>query len=238
MRRRWTEAERETLRCSYATVAASELAMRLDRSVSSVYQEALKLGLQKVQHVKTGLAFRAELRRLHALGFSDAEAAGELGCERHTVGDWRRRLGLCSNARSERVRAKVRATTARQVAEAGVASLGEIRALAFRQFAAESGWPEDLRPRAVQILDLLAIRGPMTRREIAEAIGMPWKGSRKSLTSNDAEGSYLAHLMARGLVVSLGRVVRGVGSGKSVQLYSLALTAERSVGDGIATETG
>lgn len=100
--------------------------------------------------------------------------------------------------------------------------MAEVRRLAFNQFAERHGWPSDLRPRAVQILDLLYQYGPKTRRQIVEATGMPWLGSRKSLHSNDPEGSYLAHLVARGLVVRSIKVVKGRGKGGSCDLYSIA----------------
>jgi hypothetical protein len=67
----------------------------------------------------------------------------------------------------------------------------------------------------------------MTRPQIAEAVGMPWKGSRASLRSNDPEGSYLAHLIARGLVVDLGRLVKEGGQGRNRHLYSLAIDVEK-----------
>lgn len=76
-------------------------------------------------------------------------------------------------------------------------------------------------------------RGPMTRLELAEAIGMAWKGSRKSLAGNGPGGSYLPTLMRRGLVVSLGRIVqtgpKGKRKGRNVHLYSLPLTIQRRV---------
>jgi DNA-binding IclR family transcriptional regulator len=95
--------------------------------------------------------------------------------------------------------------------------------VAYKAFAKESGWPDDLRPRAVQILNLLASHGmPLTRKQIAEKIGMPWKGSRKSLHSNDKEGSYLANLQARGLVIKLGKIANtNCGRGSGVSLYTL-----------------
>lgn len=104
--------------------------------------------------------------------------------------------------------------------------------MAFRRYAASSGWPEDLAPREVHILEVLSASDPMTRPEIARAIGMPWIGSRRSLKGNTPGGSYLASLMRRGLVASLGRVVRGQGRGHSLHLYTLAIDAERSATGG------
>jgi hypothetical protein len=143
------------------------------------------------------------------------------------VSHHRQALGLPSNATHPRRRARVAERTRRQVAEAGVASLAEVRVLAFRKFAVLSGWPGDLTPRQVLILEALDARGPLTRPEIAEAIGMPWKGSRKSLVGNVPGGSYLAHLIRRGLVTNLGRIVRQSGQGRSIHLYTLAIIAER-----------
>jgi hypothetical protein len=136
-------------------------------------------------------------------------------------------LGLPSNRGGERYRDRVRQKTREQLRKAGVESLANVRTKAFQDWAESCGWPRNLRPRHVEILNLLWEKGPQTRREIAAAIGMPWKGSRKSLVSNDPEGSYLAHLMRRGLVVCLGRLVKGKGKGGSVCVYSLLLTVER-----------
>jgi len=154
--------------------------------------------------------------------------------ERHTVGNWRKRLGLPANTLSVHRRELIREKSAEQLRAAGLTTLAELRAPTFRQRALASGGPADLRPRAVQMLNALWDRGPMTRRELADVLGMPWKGSRKSLVSNDPEGSYLAHLTRRGLVVNLGRVVRGTGSGHSACLYALAFDIERGVTNGTA----
>lgn len=225
--RPWTESELATVRAEYGTTPARELAARLGRSPRAVYQAADRMGLAHQHRTDVTLTWEAELRRLHALGHCDTDIAARLGCERHTASKHRRRLGLVGHARGERTRAKVRATTAEQCRRAGVANLGALRSLVFARRSAEAGWPAGLRPREVDILDALAIRGPLTRREIAGAVGMRWLGSRKSLKCRGGRGSYLADLIAAGLVVSLGRVVSGRGKGGSSQLYSLALDLER-----------
>lgn len=224
----WTDAERRTLTRLYPRMTAAQLARRLGRSVYAVQNEVELLGLAKLaRRTVIDEAFLERLRARNAAGYSDQEIADEAGCMRRTVERWRKRLGLGSNLYSERRRQRARAKTADQCARAGVARLAEIRSQVFRQRVAASGWPADLRPRAAAILDLLAERGPMTRRELCEAMGMNWRGSRASLKSSDPEGSHLAHLMACGLVVALGRIVRPGGRGYNQQLYSLDLTAER-----------
>ena len=182
-------------------------------------------------------ALEVLIRERHAAGCPDTEIGKELGVDRRTVCDWRRSMGLPSVLKTaigdRRYREKVRRKTAEQIELHGVQSLAEVRVLAFRKFARDCGWPEDLRPRAVQILNVLWERGGMTRRQIADAIGMPWKGSRKSLVSNDPEGSYLAHLQARGLVIALYKKIPGgsqgkrKGSGGNVSLYMVSPAAVR-----------
>jgi hypothetical protein len=123
-----------------------------------------------------------------------------------------------------------RAGFQRRLARDGVASLVEIRWRNARAKLAPHGWPEDLRPREVQILDLLWQRGPQTRRQMCVALGLPWKGSRRSLKAHGG-GSYLGALMRRGLVICLGKCVRTAAAvkrrGANVHLYTLALWIER-----------
>lgn len=226
-RRFWTPADSDLVRKNYGGMPAKALAEQLGRTERAIYQHALTIGVRKHKRTKPDAVFQAFVRRLNATGLNDTEVAAQLGCDRHLVSDWRKRLGLADHSRAPHWVARITEGTRRQCARAGVATLAAIRVLAFRQRAKAAGWPEDLRPRAVQILDALAEHGPMTRPEIASAIGLPWIGTRRSLKSNDPEGSYLANLMARGLVVSLGRLVREGGKGRNRHLYSLALDVER-----------
>lgn len=219
-RRRWSEVGSAFLRSHYKRARTATIAACLGRSPGSIHQHADALGLSEPPNC----AIRDNhdtWRRLYELGWSDAEIAKELGVTRESVRNYRERRGFPANGRNERYRRRVAETTRRQAEAAGVTSLSEVRTLAFRRFALDSGWPEDLRPRAVQILNLLYDNGPMTRRQLSDAMGMVWKGSRKSLVSNDPEGSYLAHLVNRGLVVNLGKVVKGKGSGYSVCKYAI-----------------
>lgn len=230
-RRRFTPADVAFLREHYGTMPARELARRLGRSVTVVYQKADKLGLCE-ERKRWDPSLGEQLRRLNAEGNSDTEVARILGFERHTVTRHRKRLGLPDQSYGPQSRASLRAGVRRQLDRLGIASMNQLRVESWRKLARERGWPDEVCGRKVchrhvQILEALWHRGPQTRQQIAEAIGMPWKGSSKSLVSNDKGGSYLAALMRAGLVVSLGRVARGQGRGKSVQLYSLAMDVER-----------
>jgi hypothetical protein len=222
----WSDAEIRVLRRDYRKKRTSDIAAALGRERKQVFNKAFELGLCRKQRIR-----HAELEKLvrekHALGWSDAEIAAAFGCERHTIGIVRKKLGLPASGRGQHYRERVRQKTAEQLAAAGVATLGQLRAKVYAARSQAAGWPAGLRPRAVEILNALWERGPQTRRQLAAAVGMPWHGSRKSLHSNDREGSYVANLMARGLVVKLGRVVKGKGSGHSVCLYSLPMGIER-----------
>jgi hypothetical protein len=222
----WTDEEMALLTELYLQHAAEQIAARLPgRSVKSVQQKINKLGLLKRPRLPQDLV--ESVRRLHAEGLTDAAIARQLDSDRETIHYLRYgRLKLPPNAAAiaEAHRQAVRT----QYARLGIQTVGQLRALSYRRYAAENSWPEDLRPRAVQILNLLAAAGvPLSRRQIADGIGMPWKGSRKSLTSNDQEGSYLAHLAARGLVRVLPRALTVVGQGRghSCHLYVLGSAA-------------
>lgn len=243
-RRKWTAAEVALLKCRYGTCPAEEIAAELRRPLHQVYNAANRHGLATRQR---GLPeeFDEILRVFHDYGWSDSEIA-DFWClsghiiDRRTICDHRKRLRLPSNAFSERRRRRVAEKTREQCRRAGVGSLAEVRRQAFQRFARARGWPDDLAPRCVQMLDAMYEQGPMTRRQLAAAIGMPWKGSRKSLVGNGPGGSYLATLMRRGLVVAQKRAVKqpGKGKGKSVNLYLIPLHVKRGLQHGTQTCAG
>lgn len=233
--RPWTVTELERVRIGYRC-GAGTVAAELRRSIKAVHQAAFKLGITGKKAPRSP-EMDSLIRNLHAQGWSDSEIAAEynrrhpetMPITRHRVGEIRAEFGLGSNRLADRQRDRVRQKTREQLRLAGAASLAEIRAKVFHDVAERNGWPRDLRPRAVQILNALWVHGPMTRRQIARAVGMPWKGSRKSLVSNDPGGSYLAYLIRRGLVVSLGKLAKGKGKGRSAQIYALPLGIERRI---------
>lgn len=222
--RPWTEYELDFVRNTYGRFSADEIGQEIDRSQRAVYQAAFKLGVASRNLTKDARAkLNQQIRRRLAQGWSDAEIAAEAKCSRRWIQDIRRAMGLPASGRNERYRRRVAENTRKQVQAAGVKSLADVRAESFRRFAAEQGWPRDLRPRHVQILNILHQHGPKTRRDLADLMGLDWHGSRASLKSCDSEGSYLAHLMARGLVVSLGKLAKGKGKGHSRCVYTLPL---------------
>jgi hypothetical protein len=249
-RRYWPKDQLRQLRRLYGRVPGPELARRLGVSLKRLHNAAKRHGLTAERFAWTAAAER-RLKELHGQGWSDTEIAREFGCERHTVSACRERLGLPAwygtpgSPWHEHRKTQVRERTAAQLKAAGCASLGELRRKAYRDYARANGWPEDLRPRAVMILNALAAKGPMTREQIAAAVGMPWKGSRKSLVSNDPEGSYLGNLQARGLVCYLHRSAPSgrQGGGRIPGLYMLTVKAlnlikEREKANGSSAQAG
>lgn len=224
--RRYTERELEFVKANHGKMDGREIAKELGIPLGKVHRITQRLGIGR-KFASFGEDFEKFVREKNALGWSDTEIAVKWKCDRHAVSRRRQLMKLPNQAFSQRQREKTAEKTREQCRKAGVKSLAEVRRQAFRKYARKYGWPEDLRPRAVQILQALLIHGPMIRREIAEKIGMPWKGVKKSLVSNDPEGTYLHALVKRGLVICMRRIVRAGGQGQNVSLYSLNPFIER-----------
>lgn len=234
-RKYWTAEEDARLIAAWADVRAGNRTARQvaadfpGRTLCSIRNRAAGLnaaGEQPKRKLPQG--WEQNFRDWHRQGWTDGDIAQQTGiCRRH-ISFLRRSIGLPSNGMSDKRREAVRQKTNQQLAACGCRSIGELRAKKFQEFAVKLGWPADLRVRGVQILELLLREPALTRRQISDMIGMPWKGSRKSLVSNDPEGSYLANLIARGLVIRSPKVYipaeagtgKRKGCGKGVRYYS------------------
>ena len=232
-----TEGERAVIRRHYATKTAKEVGLLIGRSAKSVWFAARAMGLSQPKFIMTAKG-KKTLARLARQGHCNRCIGRALGMGKHarmSVRHWRRRLGLPDVASGGFVAtcspcmAKQRAKLQEQLERHGAKSLVEIRSATFRRRAAELGWPDDLPLPCVRILEALHAIGPMTRRELADAAGFTWRGSRN--TFNAGGTSYLAMLLRRGLIVSLMRAnrVTGEGKGKSTNVYMLALTTSKGV---------
>jgi hypothetical protein len=221
-RRFWTEKDSKYVCRWYLKKDSVQIAKDLNRSLKAVYLQARKLGLTTKRSAKQVQRRRETVRKYHAKGWSDSEIAKIVRLERRTVGEIRLKLGLPSNRGNERHRRRVAATTKIQLKKAGVKSLADIRSQAFKKFIVALGWPPTLSVRAAQIAHSLWKLGPMSRKQIAAVNDFEWKGSRKSLTSSTAGGSYLAELQRAGIVIRLGRVIVRGGRGNNCYLYMIA----------------
>lgn len=222
----WTSKDDAFLKRSYKRKPIAEVAARLFRSISSVYQRANKLALNE-RRDKDEISKRKEkIKSLIGQGLSDSEVASVVKMDRRALTEMRNRMGVSANGRSERYRKRVAEKTKKQCEEAGVKNLAEIRAKRFSEFVQSVGWP-GVSVRSAQIAEALYQRGPMTRKQICEAIGMPWRGSRKSLaTSRVPGGSYMAELQRAGLVVRLESAITHRGKGNHEDLYMIGLDVE------------
>lgn len=114
---------------------------------------------------------RKRVRSMFRDGLSSREMAAVLPLSPRYLRTIQADMGLHGILKHPRQR-KIAAERAKAfLARKGLSSLSEQRRIAHRAFAAAHGWPSDLPPRAVHVLDALYQFGPMTRREIAETIG-------------------------------------------------------------------
>lgn len=238
-RQYWTEAETARLVAAWADVRQGTRTARQvltefpGRTLQSIRARISMINQAgAVPQKKLPDNWQDLFRQWNAEGWTDAEIADETKVTRRYVSFLRKEMGLPANNLSQRRIDRVKAKTRQQVQAAGCGSLAEVRAKRFQQFAVDHGWPADLRIRGVQILELLLIEPALTRREISDRLGLTWKGARESLNSNDPEGSYLANLAARGLVIKSPRVPSGETGkrkrqGKTVCYYSASPLAHQ-----------
>lgn len=229
MARCYTEAELALVRALWPTHTAAQIAEHLHgtrRSAQAVYRLAYVLGLCKQPRHPDELL--THVRELSSAGLPDRLVARQLGLSHDQAKHLRKRLGLPTVPDLEAKRASV----ARQRATLGISTAGQLRSLVHRNYAVENGWPAELRPREVQILNVLAAAGvPLSKLQLCRAIGMPEgqafrSGKRRILlASNSAGGTYTASLARSGLITRLKRALPGRGKGRSYDLYVLGPTA-------------
>lgn len=211
-KRRWTPEEDQQLRASYKKEAAAEIAARLRRTFPAVVQRAAALGLADKYEKRPSKTpqFIARYRRLHARGLSDAEIAVKLGTDRPYLNALRRELGLPDNRCSRHSLSLSRARLKEQLARAGACSFAELRHRRIKALNRSYGLPEDLAPRELQIVLVLA-RGPATKAAICRELGLSYANPQKALNAgNKGFGrNYLSRLQKRGLVARTRMPCRG-----------------------------
>lgn len=228
----WTADEEAYLREHYGHSPSAEIAKHLNRNVGKVYNKALKLGLMKPRNCATDEQIIAAVRELHPKGYVDQEiaevVAKRISCEgvdRHRVGRLRQSLGLPVNKTSPRQRAKVAVATRKQLDNAGLESMAELRRARWDDWKRNLGWPDSLTVRAVQSLEMFYRHGPLTRVQLCQLLGVSSK-KRTAPISNAPGGTVLAELTRAGLISSCVKAVplRGQAKGgktKVVNLYFL-----------------
>jgi hypothetical protein len=163
--------------------------------------------------------FNAFVRDAHALGMSDrviAEKWNEVSAPVVTR----------SCVRSHRVEMELKAwrhstPALRQAVAKRLVRSRAVRLGNRRKKAICAGWPEDLRPREVDILDVIWRNGPMTKREIAAALG------KKMIHSGVNCPDYFGSLQKLGLLVKITRAVQRSGKNRNLSVYLLPLDIRR-----------
>jgi transcriptional regulator len=225
-RRFWTDREDAYMRENYRKQPAAKTAKRLNRSLRSIYQRANTLGLNEQRDQKALAKRKARIKTLHAKGWSDSEIAADIETDRRNVTRLRNTMGIPANGRNARYRKKVVARTKQQLKKAGAKSLADIKRREVQKLANKLGWPDHLSLRSIQIVETLYRHGPMTRRQIAATVGLPWKG-RKTMGNKNVPGqSYMAELQRAGLVIHLPRAISRRGKGNNEGIYMVALEVE------------
>jgi hypothetical protein len=246
----FSEEQEAIIRRDYRRVPSGVIAAAMGKTVAQIYAKASAMGISTPPKIKAP-DFVAFLTARNAAGWSDSEIARVREVDRHAVTHMRRKLGLPFNGFSQWRIDRVRGKTAVQLLLAGVKSLGELRAKVLSERSVKAGWPAGLKSRQVDILNLLWENGPMTREQIGATLGLhkkPKCGKFKSRANGErlywypmhcntpghgADTSYMADLLRRGLIVSLGRIVRHKrpgprgGQGRNTFIYSLSLWLER-----------
>lgn len=215
-RKFWTERELAVLRRHYHSRGAGWCAARLDRSVASVYQAAVKQSVARRRRcMSDDHAIRA-IRRLHPLGWTDTDIARDLArqhkcaVDRHRISRLRRKLRLPDNIWSDRQRRRVAVRTREQLQAAGLSSIGQLRVKAWARWKRSLGWPTSLSVRAVQALEALWAVGPgvpITRLQLCALMGVEPR-TPTSPTSNAKGGTVLAELARAGLIERLARTAK------------------------------
>jgi hypothetical protein len=210
--RAWTADEDEFLRSNVDKMTRYQMAAALDRQ--SVGYRILKLGLQDPRNYISDEE-RESIRQLNSQGLNDTEIGRRLGRHRALISNVRARLGIATNCdRIEQLKA----------ARANRLNGDSLRNEEVRQFARESGWPEDLPLVCIEILNLLATIGPMNSKQLAEHLDIkPTKYGRRhngqsriiaviSFATKSKNGyrsnGAIAYLKNRDLIFEIGKMKR------------------------------
>lgn len=227
----WTKEELKVLVRFYGSRRRMWFAARLpDRTWKEIRAKAEIHGLPRKKlnpaltvRQKTGgrrsAANPESIMPLYLEGESIRAIAKTLRCCPRTVRRKLRGLGLPTaiknrGAAPERFRRTMSQANAVRFAATGFSSLYAVQAESRRGLARECGWPEDLNPRSVQTLNLLASSGrPMSITAIIEGIGANRKGMSAAVECGFIRKN-VHSLIERGLVTRHRASHLGLGDGR------------------------
>jgi len=101
----------------------------------------------------------------------------------------------------------------------------ESRRKARMRFAVSHGWPADLSPRCVQVLDALYEHGPMTKPQIAEKTGL-WLNSQGNLPR--IKGGFVMDILQHRGIVQVLHKCGTDGKRRRLKVFALRSSVTRN----------
>jgi predicted transcriptional regulator len=231
-KRAWTAEEIATVRELYGHKTAAQIGRKINRSANSVLQQGSKLGLNRRYGADPALL--AYIREQHAAGLVDTDIARgwqALHPDQHVCREtiaWYRRKKLGLQVNRQRILEIRRAGYAKQLRTMGIESFAVLARRRQRRFVLRSGWPADLYPLDVRILQALSDGQYHTRQEIAAAIGCRTDKQRAWFKCRRGSQTALHNLVQRGLVKrTVGRTRKVGGKGGTAFEYWIPLDVLR-----------
>lgn len=191
-KRPFTEAEVQAVRDRYAAEGPVPLAREMGRKPADIVGLAGRLGVHCWTHWT-----REEDQRLIDLcqrKLTNREIAAALGRSIPSIGKRKQALGLTVALYNPEARRRQLITLHQASNPIG----SEVRWARERLALGEHGWPPDLNPKEIAILNSLQANGPQNRRTLAKSIGEPM--TRRRVLSTHGGTSAMSRLLARGLV--------------------------------------
>jgi len=236
-KRKWTDEENEALRAGWKRGCVASFAKRFGRSKTSVSQHATWLGLAIYRKRTCDPELLEFIREQHAAGLLDTEmhrawndAHPSDPVTRERICYVRRKfLGLDKN--HDQLKACKQRAYKRQMEVLGIKSMPDLWERHMRRQALKHGWPADVRPLEIQILDVMLDGEFRTRAEIAAAIGLRSNNQREWFKTSSGSQSAIANLVNRGLLRRSSRRTRRSrtgGSGRTSYEYWMPLEVRRS----------
>lgn len=197
-KRPFTDDERQAVRDRYGSEGAKPLARDLGRTRADIVALAARLGVGFDGLRRWTAEDDRRLVELRQAGATSAAIAEELGRSASAVNKRAEALDLTKPGYDKDARRR-QLVMPRQVSASGC----EVRWARVRLRLGEHGWPPDLNPKEVAILNSLTTRGPQTRPVLSASIGEPVSRPLYKRLMTHGGRSAVARLLARGLVARL-----------------------------------
>lgn len=220
-KRPFTNAERQMVFDRYPSEGAKPLAQAMGRTQADIVSLAQRLDVRFDGLRRWTEAEDARLAEMRRAGRTAIAIAAALDRTVTAVGKRAIALGLSTPTYDLQARWRSLAKP-RVVTRSGC----EVRWARARLALGEHGWPPDLNPKEIAILESLLARGPQTRLVLSRSVGEPASRHRHKRLMTHGGRSAMARLLARGLVA---RCFLNDGR-KRTTIYALTRSAEQRRG--------